>query len=222
MVIKAILFDADETLYHIKPESAYRVLYAFLTQKLKIEPEKIRAAHRVQIEKVKTSKDPEKRHYTFALTWTLERLGVADSEAIVQEALDRFWSEVAENLSWESDIKETLSSLKKKYRIAIASDEFPENLEKKLSVVFGDWRGYFEFLITPRETGEMKPSTRYYQLALKQWGCAASEMLIVGDSIERDIKPAQSWGCSALLVSEEPIDEPVRRINALREMLSQF
>ncbi len=222
MTIKAILFDADETLYRIQSESAYQVLYAFLAQELSIASERIRAAHRAQIEKVKASRDPEKRHYAFVLTWALEHLNLVHSEELIQQALDRFWGEIIENLSWEPDIKETMCALKKKYRIAIASDEFPENLEKKLNKVFGKWQDYFEFMITPRETGEMKPSTLYYRLALKKWGFTPSEVLIVGDSVDRDIKPAHSWGCHALLVSEKPIDELVKRVTTLRELLKQF
>jgi putative hydrolase of the HAD superfamily len=219
-MIKAILFDADYTLYQIQSNPAYDALYSFLGMSLHLSQEKIRAAHRAQIDKVKNSKDPEKRRYAFALTWALEHLGAPNSEGLAEQALVLFWEEIVANLSWESDILDTFGALKKKYRLAIASDECPENLERKLNKVFGKWPDFFEFLITPRETGEMKPSMLYYQLALRKLGLKPAEVLVVGDSLERDIRPAQAWGCHAWLVSEESIDTPVKRASTLRELLS--
>ncbi|MBI3459482.1 HAD family hydrolase [Candidatus Acetothermia bacterium] len=175
-MIKAILFDADKTLYQIQSEPAYQALYAFLEKKLNLSAEKIRIAHRAQVEKVQSSKDPAKRDYAFALTWALEHLDAAHAESLAQDALDLFWKAIAANLTWEPDILETMGVLKKKHRLAIASDEFPENLEHKLNRVFGKWQDFFEFLITPRETGEMKPSTLYYQLALKKLELRPSEV----------------------------------------------
>ena len=221
-MIKAILFDADYTLYQIQTEPAYRALYSSLEKKLSLSAEKIREAHSTKIEKVKSSKDPFKRDYAFALTWALAHLGAPDAEGIAREALDLFWTEILENLTWEPDILETMRALKKKYRLAIASDEFPENLEKKLHKIFGNWQDFFEFLITSRETGEMKPSTLYYQLALKKLELRPSEVLAVGDSLERDIEPACAWGLQTLLISEEPVDASTKRVRMLKEILSQF
>ncbi|MBI1742858.1 HAD family hydrolase [Candidatus Acetothermia bacterium] len=217
-MIRAILFDADKTLYQIQSEPAYQALYAFLEKKLNLSAEKIRIAHRAQVEKVQSSKDPAKRDYAFALTWALEHLDAAHAESLAQDALDLFWKAIAANLTWEPDILETMGVLKKKHRLAIASDEFPENLEHKLNRVFGKWQDFFEFLITPRETGEMKPSTLYYQLALKKLELRPSEVLVVGDSFERDIEPARAWGLQTLLIAEESAHALVKCVRTLRKV----
>jgi putative hydrolase of the HAD superfamily len=53
---------------------------------------------------------------------------------------------------------------------------------------------YFDFVITPEDTGEKKPSPKPFRLATKLLGVNSGEILMVGDWVERDIVGAKSSG----------------------------
>jgi putative hydrolase of the HAD superfamily len=53
---------------------------------------------------------------------------------------------------------------------------------------------YFDFVITPDDTGEKKPSPKPFQMAIDYLGVKSSEILMVGDWIERDIVGAKGLG----------------------------
>lgn len=206
-MIKAVIFDADGTLYNVKTERAYSLSADFLFKKTGISAEIIRVELKKTIDKIRFSPfglfDPEKRQRKYALEKTLLRLGIDKKNAIVltAEALDIFWSIVIEDLEKFPIVIETIKNLAKKYDIAVTSEEFRENLIMKLNCVFGDWKKYFKVLITPEETGTMKPSEKYYLIAMHKFHLSSPEILAVGDSEERDIIPAKKLGIRALKIS---------------------
>ncbi|MGD9937476.1 MAG: HAD family hydrolase [Methanoregulaceae archaeon] len=52
----------------------------------------------------------------------------------------------------------------------------------------------FEVVVTPESTGERKPSERNFWFALDHLGVDPSEAAMVGDSLRRDIEPANNLG----------------------------
>ncbi len=204
---KAIIFDADGTLYNARTKRAYSLAADFLRAKTGILAEKINTEWKKTVDEIKSSSkdalNPGKRQRKYALEKTLLRLGVGKEKAgfLTHEALDIFWGAVIEDLETFPAVSETLENLAKKYVIAVASEEFRENLIPKLVRAFGDWKKYFKILITPEETGIMKPSEKYYLKAMEKLNFKPEEIMAVGDSDERDLDPAKKLGIKTLKIS---------------------
>jgi putative hydrolase of the HAD superfamily len=56
--------------------------------------------------------------------------------------------------------------------------------------------------------GIRKPDVRIYELALRSLGGveAAADVVVVGDSLKNDIRPARQIGCQAIWLKGEPWD----------------
>jgi len=58
-----------------------------------------------------------------------------------------------------------------------------------------DLRRYFTGVIESAVVGVRKPDPRIFQLGVVALGLPANEVLVVGDSLRKDILPARSLGC---------------------------
>ena len=207
-MIKVIVFDADNTLYKVNAKNAYEKMFEFLSKKTGVEKALLKEKWEKILSKVKHSKNPEKRTREYSLNLLLKEFGIQTPEReIIEKALKIFWSTVAEELKPLIDKRE-VENLSKKYTLVIASDEFRKPLEIKLSAVFGDWRKYFRFLITPEDAREMKPSQKYYRIVLEKLNVKPKEVLVVGDSLHRDLLPAKEMGMKTATLDE--IEEYVK------------
>lgn len=228
-MVQALIFDADHTLYTPQSEKAYRRKFKFLADRLGISSERLHTIWEQQVEEVIGSSDPEQRDRHRVLEKTLEELELPrqDRESLVEDALERFWTQVVDDLVFDAGTPELLQELEDSGLriVAVVSDEFRKPLERKLRQVLGDWQDYFEMLVTPRTVKRMKPSTRYYEEVLEQEGLDAGEVAVVGDSWERDLQPARELGMTTVLVGEEPEGSPdfhVPIISRLQEIAQEL
>ncbi len=83
------------------------------------------------------------------------------------------------------------------------------NFYGNLRAVLADYGilGLFDVVIDSAEAGVRKPDPAIFTLALGQMGLRPSEVLVVGDSVDKDIKPAAALGCRTFLVEGKGWDE---------------
>lgn len=221
-MIKAIVFDADHTLYKPRTERAYEVKFKYLAGRLGISARRLREIWEEQVERAINAGGPENRAREAVLEKTLMELELPleDREDLVEEALDRFWRQVVEDLEYEREVDSVIERLRGRGIdiMAVASDEFREPLERKLNRVLGDWRSYFNLLVTPADTGEMKPSESFLTRILEEKGLEPSEVLVVGDSWERDLAPARELGVHTVLLADEREGDPEFHVRSLGEL----
>lgn len=62
---------------------------------------------------------------------------------------------------------------------------------------------FFDHVITSEEAGIGKPNTRIFELALQKMGCSADKSIMVGNKFSEDIIGALDSGMSAILVNSE-------------------
>lgn len=221
-MLKAIIFDADGTLYKVKSKRAYLLAADFLRAKTKIPAAKIAEEWKKTIYEIKSSptdwSNPAKRQRKYALRKSLFALGVDENRVsrIADEAIVVFWQAAIEDLEVFPESKKTIKKLSKNYILIVASEEFKINLTKKLTAAFGDWRKYFKFLITPENTGIMKPSEKYCLLAVEKLNFLPKEVLTVGDSEERDLAPARKLGLKTLELSARELSKLTKMIAIIR------
>ncbi|MDI6826049.1 MAG: HAD family hydrolase [Candidatus Aenigmarchaeota archaeon] len=61
---------------------------------------------------------------------------------------------------------------------------------------------FFDVIITLDEAGVKKPSKLPFVLAMEELRSKPGEILFVGDSLKRDIKPAEKLGMKTLLIKK--------------------
>ncbi|MCK4555773.1 MAG: HAD family hydrolase, partial [Candidatus Aenigmarchaeota archaeon] len=164
MAIKAVLFDADNTLYKVRAEKAYARLFNYIAGEANSDAKTVENIWRGHINNILKSEDArsaEKRKREYSIEIVLGQLGIVDAEKVMEitkKALELFWQQVIDDLEYEAESASVIARIREKFRVAVASDEYRENLEGKLNHVFGGWKKYFEFLISAGDTGELKPS----------------------------------------------------------------
>ena len=116
---------------------------------------------------------------------------------------------------------QTLSYLKDKYTLHVISNGFKESTEMKISNNGLDV--YFEQVIISEVVGVNKPDRAIFEHALNLAKAEVSESIMIGDSIEADIRGAQDYGMKAIYFNPEGKEKPVDvelQINCLSELIS--
>ena len=90
-------------------------------------------------------------------------------------------------------IRETLGELRRRgFPLAVLTDAHNGNALARLRKV--GLAEYLDYIISFDMTGAKKPAPDAFLLALKKLQTLPSETLLVGDSLRRDIAPAQALG----------------------------
>jgi putative hydrolase of the HAD superfamily len=94
-------------------------------------------------------------------------------------------------------VAETLSALRDRgLKLGVVTDAHNGNALKRLKKA--GLEEFFDAIITMDMSGKAKPSPEPFLLAMKKLGVNASETMLVGDSIRRDIVPAKALGMLAV------------------------
>ena len=88
--------------------------------------------------------------------------------------------------------------------------------------------GIFQHIVESAVVGIRKPDPRIFTLGVEALGLDPSEVVVVGDSIDKDIIPARQAGCHTVWFKGEgwtdaPVDESQaeRVINSLSELVEK-
>ncbi|MFD2161844.1 YjjG family noncanonical pyrimidine nucleotidase [Paradesertivirga mongoliensis] len=115
---------------------------------------------------------------------------------------------------------ETLSYLQEKYTLHLISNGFKESTELKIQVT--GLAKYFENIVISEVVGINKPDKAIFEFALNAAKARKEESIMIGDSIEADIRGAIGFGMEAIyfnpLQKEVPADV-ARQINSLNELI---
>lgn len=116
---------------------------------------------------------------------------------------------------------EVLSYLSEKYSLHIISNGFRESTEQKLTS--SGLLKYFETVVISEIVGVNKPDSRIFEFALKGAGAERWESLMIGDSLEADIRGAMNFGIDAIYFNpsrKEKPDDVVQQIFHLEELMT--
>ena len=132
--------------------------------------------------------------YWYSSPLEVERLHTA--------VLDDLYSRVCEHVTCG---REVLRKLKAHYPLVLCSN-FYGNLSEVLKEFQLD--GLFQDVVESAVVGIRKPNRRIYELALQSLGGmeAAADVVVVGDSLKNDIRPARQIGCQTIWLKGEPWD----------------
>lgn len=99
---------------------------------------------------------------------------------------------------------QVLDSLSRKYPLCLVSN-FYGNLHTVLSA-YGLAR-YFTYVIESASVGFRKPDPRIFSLGAEALALPPEQVLVVGDSLDKDIKPAHAIGCLTAWLMGESWDD---------------
>ena len=101
--------------------------------------------------------------------------------------------------------REVLLQLKSRYPLVLCSN-FYGNLNEVLKEFQLD--NLFQDVVESAAVGIRKPDSRIFELALQSFGGreAAADVVVVGDSLKNDIRPARAVGCQTVWLKGEPWD----------------
>ena len=120
-------------------------------------------------------------------------------------------------------VHETLQYLQGKYTLHLISNGFKESQAVKLANT--NTRQYFKQIIISDEVGANKPDHAIFEHALNLARAEKNESIMIGDSLEADIRGALNFGIDAIYFNPanlpKPADIPLQ-INHLRELILIF
>jgi len=118
---------------------------------------------------------------------------------------------------------QVLGYLQEKYTLHIISNGFKETTLTKMRV--SGLNPYFDQVIISEDVGVNKPHPVIFRHALYQANAGKEESIMVGDSLEADIRGAQSFGLKAIFFNplRQPKPDDVDwQIHHLNELLNHF
>jgi putative hydrolase of the HAD superfamily len=119
--------------------------------------------------------------------------------------------------------REVLEYLGAKYTLHLISNGFQESTEIKIAG--SDIGRYFQNIVISEVIGINKPDRAIFQHALDLAGATKEESIMIGDSIEADVRGALNFGMDAIYFNPmhlpRPDDVPVQ-VNSLVELMKML
>ena len=111
---------------------------------------------------------------------------------------------------------EMLEELKKEYKLVLICNTDPFSVPAVLDKY--DLRKYFDVVMLSCETGFLKSDPRSYMSALQQLDADAADAVMVGDSLESDMRSAEQAGIKGILIDRRGKQEYPAKIGTLRDV----
>ncbi len=119
--------------------------------------------------------------------------------------------------------KNILSDFSQHYKLGIISN-FSGNLVKILQEFELD--SYFTFVLDSYHVGFTKPDPRIFKIALEKCQADSSEIVFIGDNIDRDVFPAKALGINTILISateaNSAADYTLNSVEGLRSVIQKL
>ena len=206
-MIKAILFDIDDTLYSYKAahEVAFARVCAYAEEALGIPPEELKRLYNEEMESMKLLVGSQAAVHNRLIRFLriLERLRLPLSAARTLDSL--YWNTLIDAAVPEPGCREALESLKQSgYILGVGT-----NMTLDWQLVKLEKLGLlplFSFVVSSEEAGVEKPRPGLFDLCAKKAGVSPAECLFVGDSLKGDVLGAENAGMKALWYAPQQAD----------------
>lgn len=209
--IKGIIFDYGGTLDNCGDHWAVVIREAYACLPLHELPLELFCKAYVYAERELAAKQYVKPDYDFrSLMLVKGRLELEElrrlSVGVDDDDIQRFAGIIADYTDAHArecidSARPVLDYLSERYKLALVSN-FYGNLETVLRTY--NLLHYFPIVIESAAVGVRKPDPAIFRLGVDALGCRPEEVLVVGDSVSKDILPARSIGCETLRICGRP------------------
>ncbi|MBW2967217.1 HAD-IA family hydrolase [Candidatus Woesearchaeota archaeon] len=202
---KAVLFDFDDTLedYNIAKVAATRRLAGRIFELYGIfEPTSAQLLDdvdkKLSVKGMHSSPGMFDRHLWFSEFF--KKAGVKVTKKEIDDLVILHWRYIIEEVRPMPHALQVLRKLKKSYKLAVMSDSDGNKKLKMERIKVTGMQDIFDIVLTSDDTGENKPSRKFYDKILERFGVKASECVMVGDKPQVDLKLAHSLGMKTVWV----------------------
>lgn len=205
MMIKAVVFDIDNTLYDYDTcnKKAMECLLEYACEQYNISKQQFETFFENARTSVKEQLGDTAAAHNRMLYMQrfLEGMGYKP----VMGALDLYnvyWECMLQNMVLYPYVIPLLNELKhREIKIALLTDLTAHIQHRKIMCL--GLESYVDALVTSEEAGKEKPAKEAFALIMNKVGVAYDEMLIIGDDSKKDIKGAENVGMHGILFRKE-------------------
>lgn len=199
-MIKAVIFDLDDTLYDYKAleRAAFECVGELVRERLGVSEEQYEKAfmRARQTTKERLGETAASHSRMLYFQKTLEYLDIRPLY-LVLEMYETYWGFFLDNMTLHPGVRELLDALHEKYiRVGVCTDLLSYIQHRKLRRL--GMMDDVDCLVTSEEAGVEKPAAGIFELCLKKLGLPAEEVCFVGDNLERDVKGSINAGMQAV------------------------
>lgn len=203
----AIFLDVDDTLLTFRPSSESALRLAFEDLQLPYEPAFFEVFFWIgevlwgQQKRELLSADDIRKVIFHRLLYAVGVTG--DGTALG----DAFYRHLYHQAVREPQVREALTYLSTRYQLYVASNGVLEMQRSRLRQA--ELLNYFTNLFVSDDIGAEKPSTAFFEEALRRAGLTADQVLFIGDSLGADMVGAERIGMDRCWYnpSESPVPE---------------
>ncbi len=200
-MIKTVIFDIDNTLYSYDDAHAvaFSLLKKYAEQELGMSQEEFEDAHCDMYKELTGYMGDCAGIHNRMIRYTniLERKGLP-LYPHAMKMYDLYWDTLIDNMVPADGAGELMQELKRRnIRIGIGSDMTEVVQIRKLEKL--GLLQYIDFVVVSEETGEEKPSARFFARCLEKAGCEKEECLFIGDNMKKDVLGAEKFGMKSIL-----------------------
>ena len=224
-MIKAVIFDLDDTLYNYNElnEQGINEICKYTCQNLKISKEHFYKAFDKAKKDVKSTLGNVASSHNRLLYCqkTLENLN-ENPFFIALEMYEIYWQYILKNMKLNANVLEVLEFCKlKKIKIGVCTDltvHIQHRKIRKLGI-----NEYVDAIVTSEEVGVEKPNFKMYNKILEKLDVTPGEVLFVGDSLKKDVLGSMEYGMKALWYSKINNEkcQSIQNFNELLEILKK-
>lgn len=212
-MLRAILFDLDDTLYDLKAhwKTCLRIALADVSRITSCDLETL--VQRALTTKIWINQLPD----------FLRTQGITD-QGLIADAFTRYRDIWFDTLTLDPEAPRLLTALGARYRLGLITNGPSWSQRPKIERF--DLAAYMHSIIVSEEVGVAKPDPQIFHIALNTLAVAPGEALFVGDSPENDLWGAAQAGMPAIWINRHgatlPADapQPIAVIDGLRDLLA--
>lgn len=198
---KAVFLDLDDTLYSYDPanQAGMESVFYFLKEKYSIDSNLLNDCFTKAKDRVKFLVGDQGSSHSRLLYFKsmLEIMGLKTQSSLSLRLEAMFWSNFLRSAKLYQNVVEFLYLLRQlDIKIVILTDLTTQIQLKKL--VYFNIDKLIDFVVSSEEVGCEKPNSKIFEQAINLVECEPKEVLMIGDSFEKDIKGALNMGIHAL------------------------
>ena len=223
MKINHIIFDLDDTLcnYSQAKDNALQACFALIEAEVNmkqilqiyfsIEPVLFRLFTMGMI--------PKEQYQVGRFHIPLFLLGISPTDILAKQMNNLYVSMANTNISLFDDVEDGLKYLQERYRLSLLTNGPSDGQRKKINAL--DIGKYFHNIFISEEIGIAKPDPKAFIYVLKTLQSTPQHVVMIGDSLQNDIKPAKELGLHVYHLNRHHRPTETNSFYTLKELINK-
>lgn len=218
-MIKAVIFDIDNTLYDFDKANVYgmEMVRNYCSRSFGLEEPQFREIYKKawRLAEGRVGTDTAAIHNRMLRFQCMMELLEQPLFPHVKALSCGYWDTVLAHMEPSPGIEQTFQALKERQiRIGIGTDMTAYIQYRKLEEL--GLSAYIDMIVTSEEAGVEKPHPDFFRLCVEKTGLQAEECAFIGDNLKKDVQGAITAGLHGIWYSQgkepgEGLDFPVIR-----------